>query len=341
MSSDQPSGGRLRIHFTKADLAQVVVAASPDPMWETVLACQLLTQGVPTKSTHARWYRHARSSILVPRDALQMLHAIAPPVSYFPDFLTPAEPVRDLPTGLALLRTTPRERLAHDIGRAGRKRTLPDWAWRLADGDQHQLDELGRAIRLLHDTLVAPAWTTVRADAERDRGHRIWAMRTGGNEALLNSLRPSLVWDPPVLHADYPTMTDIHLDGRGLRLIPTHFCSRHPIALADPELPPTVVYGTAHSPAAAPKPTSAKREKTLSALVGRTRARILNTLAAAPATTGELAECLQLSPATISEHTTVLRNAGLVHSQRHGVNVVHLTTPLGTAVRTGEQHGNH
>lgn len=305
-------------------------------MWETVLACQQLAQGARDKPFHGAWDRRVRRSALLPRGALRMLHALAPPVSYFPDFLTPAEPVDDLTTGLELLRATPRRRLAHDIDRAGRRRALPDWAGNLAAGDRDQLDELAQAMRLLHEALVAPDWTNVGADIERDRGLRTWAARTGGPNALLASLRPSLVWDPPVLHADYPTATDIHLNGRGLRLIPSYFCVDRPIALVDPQLPPTVVYGVSRSAEWVPKCVAANRTKSLIALLGRNRTRILAILTTMPATTGELATCLQLSPATVSEHATVLRNAGLVHSKRCGTNVLHLATPLGAAVRNGD-----
>jgi DNA-binding transcriptional ArsR family regulator len=39
-----------------------------------------------------------------------------------------------------------------------------------------------------------------------------------------------------------------------------------------------------------------------------------------------------VSPATASEHAKVLRNTGLVTSFRNGNSVVHVGTPLGTAL---------
>jgi DNA-binding transcriptional ArsR family regulator len=39
-----------------------------------------------------------------------------------------------------------------------------------------------------------------------------------------------------------------------------------------------------------------------------------------------------VSPASISQHTAVLRDAGLIRSSRLGKSVVHTMTPLGVAL---------
>ncbi len=49
-------------------------------------------------------------------------------------------------------------------------------------------------------------------------------------------------------------------------------------------------------------------------------------------TTGEMARRLHISAAAASQHTTVLRNAGLLVSQRERNTVLHTLTPLGRAV---------
>ena len=46
-------------------------------------------------------------------------------------------------------------------------------------------------------------------------------------------------WRYPILEADFPQDFDLHLDGRGLLLIPAFFCVRYPVKLFDPALPPT------------------------------------------------------------------------------------------------------
>jgi DNA-binding transcriptional ArsR family regulator len=69
----------------------------------------------------------------------------------------------------------------------------------------------------------------------------------------------------------------------------------------------------------------------LAALLGRTRAAML-ALLAAPATTGDIAERLDVTPGAVSQHLGVLRAAGLVASRRDGRTLLHLRTERGDAL---------
>jgi DNA-binding transcriptional ArsR family regulator len=69
----------------------------------------------------------------------------------------------------------------------------------------------------------------------------------------------------------------------------------------------------------------------LAALLGRTRAKAIQAIAAG-CTTTELARALAVAPATASEHATVLRNAHLISTRRHHNAVLHTLTPLGAAL---------
>ena len=72
----------------------------------------------------------------------------------------------------------------------------------------------------------------------------------GGIEGMLANLSPTMRWKPPVLHVKYPMSDqDLHLDGRGLRLIPSYFTWNAPVSLADPRLPPILRYPLHHPPA--------------------------------------------------------------------------------------------
>jgi DNA-binding transcriptional ArsR family regulator len=71
----------------------------------------------------------------------------------------------------------------------------------------------------------------------------------------------------------------------------------------------------------------------LAALLGPTRARALDTIAAG-CTTTELARQLGITPATASEHTAILRNTGLILTRRHRNTALHTLTPLGHALLT-------
>ena len=73
----------------------------------------------------------------------------------------------------------------------------------------------------------------------------------------------------------------------------------------------------------------------LTALLGRTRASVLDILATVPSTTSELAQRGGMSLSSASEHASVLRAAGLVASHRRGTAVVHSATPLGLQLLGG------
>ncbi|MFJ4553901.1 hypothetical protein ACIP4X_32755 [Streptomyces sp. NPDC088817] len=72
----------------------------------------------------------------------------------------------------------------------------------------------------------------------------------GGTAGLLAGFGPVLLWQRPVLTADYPVEHEIHLDGRGLVLQPSFFCVRRPVVLAvcDPDRVPVLGYPIQHVP---------------------------------------------------------------------------------------------
>ncbi|MFG2136470.1 ArsR/SmtB family transcription factor [Streptomyces sp. NPDC048650] len=328
----------LRIHFDERDIARVQMASAPDPLWETVLAMHQLTAPGNGAPVYAAWRAHARAE-LAERGltrAARLIHALAPGnARYFPDFLTPDAGRDGLAAGLTALRETPRDRLTGQLRRAGSAARLPRWVGAVTKGSRRPLDELAVAFREVHRTVVAPDWTEATATADRDRAARARTLCHGGVDGMLGSFRPQLRWEPPVLHVDYPRDRDLRLHGRGLRLIPSHFCWRRPIALADPDLPPVLVYPVEHSTSWAPAATRACHPQALSTLLGRTRSRVLAALDA-PVTTGELARRLRVSAPSASAHVSALREANLAHSRRDGGCVVHALTPLGAALLHGE-----
>lgn len=74
------------------------------------------------------------------------------------------------------------------------------------------------------------------------------------------------------------------------------------------------------------RPIPALRE-----LLGATRAGILLALAA-PSDTPTLARRLGVTPGAVSQHLRVLRNAGLVHTQRDGRTALHARTTRAQAL---------
>ncbi|WNF00869.1 winged helix-turn-helix domain-containing protein [Streptomyces luomodiensis] len=324
----------VRMHFTDEDLAQIRLAQAPDPMWEALLSMHTL-QTAAAAAVFGGWRRTVRRRLRT-HDA-QLLQ-LAPPVGYSADFLTPAAGAGGLDAGLSALLSTPRRRFQHDLlelSRTGRR--LPVWARSLADGDKEAVTLLARMFRSYFDTALAPWWEGIRArfDAERTVHERYLAQ--GDLPGLLGTLHPGLVWRGSVLVL--PGLgddRDVWLEGRGILILPSYFCWGAPTLLKDPGLPPVVVYPMAHdtAPCAVPGADGAVpvRPRSLDALVGRTRARILTTVAGHGLTTSELAHGVGVAPATVSHHATVLREAGLLSTRRIGGSVLHTLTPLGLAL---------
>ncbi len=328
----------LRIHFTIEDLARVQVATELDPLWETVLGLQQLCAGRGA-SVFRAWRRRAREAVREQQltGAVQLLGTLVPATGYFPDFLTPTAAVDGLAASLDAVRGTPAGRLRREVRRLAEgtpRRPVPPWLRDLAAGDRDRMAELTEALRAVHGTVVSPDRAEADALVEGDRALRARTLRDGGVHGLLGSLCPAIRWEPPVLYAEYPADRDLHLAGRGLRLVPSYFCWRTPVALADPGLDPVLVYPVDHG-----QGTTGITPQALLTLLGRTRARTLAALRDT-ATTGELARRLCVSPASASQHVHALAAANLVRSHRTGNQVLHTLTPLGVALLSGRLPAN-
>lgn len=237
----------LRIRFTDRDLARVRVADGVDPLWETVLAThQLSSAARGGDRAYGTWRRRARAELADRRlgGTLRVLHTLAPPrAGYFPDFLTPEGSAGGLAAGLDALCGTPRDRLAAEMTRtfAGRPAVAP-WCRDLARGDRDRLADLADGVGRLYRAVVAPGWSAAESLVEADRAVRARALRDGGVHGLLASFAPTMRWQPPTLLVPYCESRDLSLGGRGLRLVPSRFCWRMPVALGDPGLPQVLVY---------------------------------------------------------------------------------------------------
>ncbi|MGC9537620.1 ArsR/SmtB family transcription factor [Streptomyces sp. UG1] len=263
----------VRIHFTDDDLAQTRLAQAPDPMWEALLSMHTLQ--TDTASVVFGGWRHAvRCELTAPVGSLLRL---APPVGYSADFLTPAAGTGGLDAGIGALLSTPRQRLRRDLlelAHSGRR--LPSWARSLAEGDKGAVTHLARLFRSYFATAPAPWWGRIRTRFEAERAAHSRALAQGDLGGLLNTLHPGLVWRKPVLEvAGLGIDRDVHLDGRGLLVLPSYFCRRKPTLLRDPSLPCVVVYPMTHETPLSVTPGTSS----LNALLGSTRAGILESVA--------------------------------------------------------------
>ncbi|WP_329169851.1 winged helix-turn-helix domain-containing protein [Streptomyces decoyicus] len=321
----------LRIHFSAGDLARTRVADGPDPLWESVLSLHQLRER-QSDPAMARWQRHVVRNC---RAALRLLVPLVPIRGYFPDFLTPAESAEGFEVGLDALLSTPRAQLCGQISQLAVERPVDPWVRSVAEGASPVLHRLGEALRDYRHHALGTSWQRIRARIEADRTWRARTQWYGGTDAMLRTFGPALCWRPPVLESDYPVDMDLHLEGRGLLLIPSHFCHRTPVALADPSLPPTLVY-PARPAGSGLTPPSAVEGPHLARLLGHTRAAVLESLGG-ECTTSELARRAGVSLSSASEHAAVLRSAGLISSNRLRNCVHHSLTPVGLALLDGRR----
>ncbi|MBB4956750.1 ArsR/SmtB family transcription factor [Micromonospora polyrhachis] len=326
----------IRIFFTDLDLARFRIAAEPSPMWEILLSLHVLQ--IRTRSPIFRYWRDQTRQRL--SRSMRPLFELAPAYGYSPDFLTPSIGDSNLEAGLDALAATPRARLRADLGQLAGYQQVTSWMRELADGRAASLGVLTDATRRYHQVAIAPYWTRIRAGVDAERTAHARLLAATGFEGLMGVIHPDIRWRPPVLELHgFTANRDIHLDGRGLHLLPSYFCWQQPTLLRDPDLPPVLVYPIERDAVGlgVAGPAAPSDRKALVALLGRTRAAVLEAIDAG-CTTTELARRVGVSPATASEHATVLREAGLITTRRLGGSVLHSLHPLGATILTQQRH---
>ncbi|MFD9908374.1 winged helix-turn-helix domain-containing protein [Streptomyces sp. NPDC059063] len=334
-----------RIHFTVEDLARTRMAQTPHPLLELSAAVRMLRPGRLPMHFHA-WRRQALNDLTGPDSAARMVLDLIPPHGWAPDFLVPtgAGSTQEL---LEQVRRTSRPQIRRDLELVAQWQPIPPWARHLPD-DPDLLRQVHDSLRHLCAVLLTPCWQQITHTTTADQDLRMRQALTGGIEEVLASLNPRRVrWNPPLLEVAMVSGhdEDLHLEGRGLLLVPTVFGVAGPAI--DPEAEPQPVMsfpvGSDHHAQntpplfIAPSPPSpsgpSATNTALAALLGRTRATILATIAEHPGrSTKELAALTGVTPPSASEHATTLRAAGLISTVRHHNAVLHSLTALGIAL---------
>jgi DNA-binding transcriptional ArsR family regulator len=329
----------LRIYFTAEDIARTRLATAPDPLWELVLSVQML-RGQRGDLLFSRWRRETAAALRHHSFGadLRLLMQLCPEIGYFPDFLNPAEAMRGLDHGLDAVRRTPKALLRRDmtfLSQSKRRQGEPlsARAVGIMRGDPAALDTLTRTMKDYYRLAISPHHHVIEKAVGQDRNNRLLAFTEGGVEGLLKGMRPMLRWEAGELSVPQHRDQEIHLGGRGLTLIPSYFCVNQPMTMFDPGLPPVLIY---------PVPRSAEtltaldgpRRTALASLIGQTRAAMLESIGDGGTTT-ELARRAGVSPASASEHASIMRAAQLIQSRREGNRMVHELTSLGLSLLNG------
>ncbi|WP_331746027.1 winged helix-turn-helix domain-containing protein [Streptomyces sp. NBC_00872] len=327
----------FRIHFTTQDLTRTRVAETPRPLQELTTAMVTL-QGRTHPVLLDAWRRGALPKL---SDQARMALALVPLLGSSPNFLSPVEAGTPEEV-LEQVRATPRRQIHADMAEIAELQPLPTWARGLAD-DADLRAGLYDGLSQLHTHLLAPYWTQITDHFAADRPVRMRHLLSGGVERLLAQANPQWMrWNPPVLEIRTvikEASRDLHLDGRGLLLVPSVFLTRSASVWSHETAQPVVTYPVSHDDPLhrltflTPEPAASKTATAVAALLGHTRAAVLDALAEHPGcTTKELAALVGISPASASEHATVLREAGLIRTVRHRNTALHSPTGLGIAL---------
>ncbi|WP_215455990.1 MarR family transcriptional regulator [Streptomyces sp. ATCC 21386] len=323
----------LNIHFSADDLARVRLASGPDPAWETLLSLHALG-GSPDHIVFGPWRARALGAL---DPSVSLLRRLAPPRGYSPDFLTPGADT-SLESAVDAVMSVGRTRLREELALLPARHHSAPWMRRLAQGEPETMRRLGGVLRRYHQRVLGRPWHRIRAVVEGERALRARDLLDGGVERLLGSIHPLVRWEPPVLRVEYPVRQDLFLGGRGLVLIPSYFCWGRPISLHDTTLDPILVYPANRTLQPLTEDPMTAGPAALARLLGRTRAAVLEEIAASNGITGgELARRLGISAASASEHTATMRGANLIISQRVTNTVWHTVSPLGQALLEGRR----
>ncbi|MFI2607362.1 ArsR/SmtB family transcription factor [Kitasatospora sp. NPDC018619] len=194
---------------------------------------------------------------------------------------------------------------------------------------------------------VLPYWQAIHARLVRDTDAYRQIMSASGVETLLQALHPRVHWRAPVLEVEDDQDETIELRGRGLVITPSLFLTAPAVVpphatVVKAEPAPALVFpvrpdsrGDAVLGAReAERPLDSAQGEALASLVGKTRAALLEALLNG-STNGELADRVGVSNAAVSQHTSVLRAAGLIATRRTRNLVLHTVTPLGRSLLNG------
>ena len=312
----------LRVHFTGADFARISISQHPAPLVELKLSLMMLRRH-DNEVFFGRWRRRLGQALPATTRPLWDL------VSGYrgPAFIDPVSVT--LPEGLDAVHAMPATLVKDGIEQVYAHRTSPPppWLRDLLRGDAGARDTLRRALEDAYQATLARAWPAVR-DLHRAEFTRyaLTAAGSGVSRALTALVPGSQLSEPGTWQLSAPYQRDIHLNGRGLILLPTFHWTGMPLAADLPGQPALLAYPAGLG---LPVPLPGDRQDPLPAVLGRTRSHVLRLLADEH-TTSEVARLAGISLASASGHTTALRAAGLITTVRDGAATRHRRTSLGT-----------
>lgn len=278
------------------------------------------------------WLRAVRDRL--PRESFRLLAVVIGDDGYIPDFLTTAPGWDVTPeTELSALRTAPLDPMRVDFGKmvlrstGARQRALRD----MQQQPERARTMIADAWSEVWDAALAPVWPQLDRLLRSDIAVRSRVIATSGIREMAGTLHPKVTWGDGAVRVSlrrHSELVDCH--GSGLVLVPSVMSSWGCMVLTEPPAQPTLFY-PARGVTAGWSRTASEIAGSLGALLGPARAGILLDAGTARTTT-QVAQDAGIAVSTASHHLTVLRDAGLVSSERDGARMLHLRTPLGEAM---------
>lgn len=268
--------------------------------------------------------------------------------SYRANFLMPAHPgrLRGLDAELDELRRMEHDRFANealqplrgggprleavldDREERGRVRTYarsrgPRVASRvdqLLEDARASLERLVEVLARCDEVFFAVEWARLRPMLMADAQEKSDLTRMHGTHAALATLAPGVEPDPRngVVIIDKVHAGEIDADARPVQLIPSAFGWPHVLVQDEPDWPASVQYPARRARPEGPGLDLATVERRLVALADPARLRICRSIVREGRSTQELADIWDLTPPTVSRHLKLLRDAGLVATERQG-----------------------
>lgn len=320
---------RVEFALTPGDIQAVRFGISPGHELAHAVRALMRPQQHPLQWG---WLRGVRERL--PQDGIDLLAAVIGDDGYMPDFLT-AMPTWDMTPEAELdaLRSTPLDPMRVDFGKMVLRST---GSRQVALRQMQERPSRARAMiadawQDVWDAAIAPVWPQLERLLRSDIAVRSRTIAASGISAMAGDLHPDVSWGDGAVRVRLRRHSE-HVDcrGSGLVLVPSVMSSRGCMVLTEPPAQPTLFYPARGVTAGWARSTT-ETEAALGALLGPARAEILLG-AGASRTTSQVARDTGLAASTASHHLTVLRDAGLITSERDGSRMLHLRTPLGEAM---------
>lgn len=318
----------IRARFDTEALTRVRFAISP--MLEAIRSVSAL-EDPAGRAIHLPWAETAREQT---RGLdLALLRALQRSDVYNPDFVNPppSGPLARFEEELEVMVSTPASQIRAEVARAYEDRPMPEVLEQFLSSPRRAIGELAELMSVYWERCLAEHWPRIRSLLEQDVLHRARQIADGGTMRLFADLDQSVSWDDGVLEVECGEFeTTIELDERGLLLVPSAFVWPKVTIVTAAPWQPTLIYpargiGMLWSPERPVAPDALAR------LVGQTRAALLVALEQ-PRSTTELAATLGLTGGGVSQHLSILREAGLVRGHRLQRVVLYMRSGDGDAL---------